>query len=106
MERIDCSVRSPREFEYGNQIATDIKKPKSGWKIRSEVYLQLPLYKNWNRSITKKFPIETLLELIDSSARSLGEVEYDNNNWLAQQKTPVRQKIWSEGYLLLSLYIN
>ncbi len=35
-----------------------------------------------NRSISKKFPIKTLLEMIDSSERSLGEVEYDKQNWL------------------------
>ncbi len=31
------------------------------------------LYMNW--SITKTFPIETLVEMIDSSVRSAGEVE-------------------------------
>ena len=47
-------------------------KPKS----RSEVYLVLPLY--INRSITKIFLIKTILEMIDSSVKSLGVVEYDN----------------------------
>jgi len=31
------------------------------------------LYMNW--SITKNFPIETVMEMIDSSVRSPGEVE-------------------------------
>jgi hypothetical protein len=41
----------------------------------AHVYLLLPLY--INKSITKKFPIETLLEMMDSSVESLGKVEYD-----------------------------
>ena len=71
------------------KIAIDIKKLKFGRKIPSEVYLLLPLYENWNRFITKKFPIEALLEMIDSSVRSRGEVEYDKQNCLQHQKTRV-----------------
>ena len=41
--------------------------------IRSEINLLLALY--INQSITKKFPTEKLLEMMDSSVRSLGEVE-------------------------------
>ena len=74
------------------KIAIGIKKPKFGWKIPSEVYLALPLYKNWNRPIAKKFSIEALLEIMDSSVRSLGEVEYDNQNWLWHQKTQFAEK--------------
>ena len=54
----------------------NVKKPKLDQESRSEGYLLLPLYVN--RSITKKFLIETILEMIDSSVKSLGEVEYDN----------------------------
>ena len=50
-----------------------INKPKIGRKTRSEVYHPLLLY--INRSIAKKFPIETLLEMIDSSIKTLGESE-------------------------------
>ena len=56
-----------------------------GGKIRSEVYLLLALY--INRSVTKKFPIETVLERTDSSIKNLGEVEYDKQNWLQRRKT-------------------
>ena len=84
------------------EIAIGIKKPKFGWNIPSEVYLALPLYKNWNRPIAKKFSIEALLEITDSSVSSHGEFEYDKQNWLQHQKTLVRRKIWSDGYLLLS----
>ena len=31
-----------------------------------------------NLFATEKFPTKTLLEMIDSSVRNLGEVEYDN----------------------------
>ena len=58
------------------KIAYDIKKTQLSRKTRSEVYLVLPLH--INRSITKKFLIETIPEMIDSSVKSLGEVEYDN----------------------------
>ena len=87
-----------------NKIVKNFKKSQLGRKIWSEGYLLLPLY--INRSITKKFPTETFLKTIVSSIICCGEVEYLNWNWLQHQKTPVRRKIWSDGYLLLSLYIN
>ena len=55
------------KFDY------DIKKSKFCQKIRIVVYVLMLLYMNW--SITKNFPIETLVEMIDSSVRSPGEVE-------------------------------
>ena len=55
------------QFDY------DIKKSKFCRKIRSEVNVLMLLY--INRSLTKNFPLETLLEMIDSSVRSPGEVE-------------------------------
>ena len=73
------------------------RKPKFGRKIRSEVYLFMLLY--IDGSVTKKFLIETLLKMIDSSVRNLGEVEYDKQNWMQHQKTPVRPKSRSEDYL-------
>ncbi len=59
-----------------------------------------------NRSISKKFPIKTLLEMIDSSERSLGEVEYDKQNWLQYRETRVRMKIQTEVHLLLLFFKN
>ncbi len=59
-----------------------------------------------NRSIPKKFPIETLLETIDSRVRSHGELEYDKQNWLQYQETRVRLKIQAEVHLLLLLFKN
>ena len=56
-----------------SKIAYDIKKTKYGRKIHNEVNLLLALY--INRSLTKNFPIEKLLEMMDSSVESLGEVE-------------------------------
>ncbi len=66
-----------------SRIAYNIKKTQVWLKNRSEVYLPLPLH--INQSITKKFPIDTLLETIDSSVRSLGEVEYDKHNRVQHQ---------------------
>ena len=54
------------------------------------LYLLLPLYMNW--SITKYFPIETFLKIIDSSVKNPGEVEYDNENCVRYQKILVRPK--------------
>ena len=48
------------------KIACDIKKPKFDRKIRSEVHHILSLH--INRSVTKKFLIETLLEMTDSTS--------------------------------------
>ena len=59
---------------------------------------------NW--SITKNFPIETLLEMMDSSVKSLGEVEYDFQNCLKHKEKPVRRKIRSEVNVLVLLYIS
>ena len=44
--------------------------------------------------------------MMDSNVKCLGEVEYDNQNWLRHQTTPVQPKNSSEDYLLLLLYIN
>ena len=52
----------------------------------AHVYLLLPL--NVNRFITKYFPIKTLLKMMDSSVKNLGEFEYDNQNCLRHQKYP------------------
>jgi len=49
------------------KIVYDIKKQQLGRKIGIEGYFLRPPYKNWNRSIIKKFPIETLSEMIDST---------------------------------------
>jgi len=43
-------------------------------------------------SITKILLTKTLLEMIDSSVKNLGEVEYDTKNCLRHQKTPVKPK--------------
>ena len=45
-----------------------------------------------NPVVTKKFPTKTLLKMIDSSVKNLGEVEYDNQNSLQHRKIQVRQK--------------
>ena len=45
----------------------------------------MPLY--IDHSVTKKFLIETLLEMMDSSVKNLGKAEYDKQNWLQHQKT-------------------
>ena len=77
------------------KTSNNIKKPKFSRRIRSEVYLLLALY--INRSITKKFSIETLLETVDSSVRNPGEVEYNKQNWLRHQKTQVQPLVVNHG---------
>ena len=56
-----------------SKIVYNIKKPQFSQKIQIAGYLLLPMY--INRPITKKIPIETLLEMIDSSIKNLGELE-------------------------------
>ena len=80
LKTIDYSVRSLGKVEYDNQNCLKHQKTPVRPKSRSEVYLILARYTN--RSVTKQFPIKTLLETIDSSVRSHGEVEYDKQNWL------------------------
>jgi hypothetical protein len=87
-----------------SKIVCNIKKQQLGRKIGNEGYLLLLLH--INRSITKKFPIETLLEMIDSCVKSHGEVEYDKQNWLQHQTALVQLNIQNEVYHLLPLFIN
>jgi len=56
-----------------SKISCNIKKTKFGRKIQNEVNLLLALY--INRSLTKNFPIEPLLKMIDYSVKNSGEVE-------------------------------
>ena len=73
LEMVDSSVKSHGEAEYDIQICLRYQEIQVWPKFRSKVYLFLLLY--INRSITKKFPTEKLLEMMDSSVRNLGEVE-------------------------------
>ncbi len=58
-----------------SKTSYNIKKLKFGWKMGSELYHLLPLYKIRNESISKKFPIKTISERTDSSIKNLGQVE-------------------------------
>jgi hypothetical protein len=87
-----------------SKIVCNIKKQQLGRKIGNEGYLLLLLH--IDRFITKTFPIGTLLEMIDSSVRSLEEVEYDKQNWLLYRETRVRLNILNEAYHLFPLFIN
>ena len=77
---MDSSVKIFGKLEYDKQNWLQHQKTKFGWKI----YLFLLLY--MNRSITKKFPTETILETINSSVKNHEKVEYDKQNWLQHQK--------------------
>jgi hypothetical protein len=72
------------------RIAYNIKNPQFHQKIQSEANLLVPQYINW--SVTKYFLIETLSKMIDSSIINLGDVEYDKQNGLEDQKPPVPSK--------------
>ena len=54
------------------------------------------------QSTKKYFPIETFLKAMNPSVRSPGEFEYDNQNCLRYQKTPVYRKIHSEVYFSIA----
>ena len=53
-----------------------------------------------NRVITKKFPIKTFLEMIDSGLKILEEVEYDKQNSLNIKNPQFGRKIQREGNVL------
>jgi hypothetical protein len=101
---IDFSIKNLGEFEYDNQNWLQHLKNPFDRKIRSEVCLLLPLF--INRSIKKHFPIKTLLEMIDSSIKNFGKLDYDKQNRLQHLKNPSDQIVRSNVYLLLPLYKN
>ena len=103
-ERTDSSIRNLGEVEYDKQSKLQRQKNQARPKKRNEGHLLLSMY--INRFITKNFLIEILTEMINSSARSHGEVKYNKQNCLQHQKNPVRLKSRSEVYLPLALYIN
>ena len=84
---IDSNVRNLGEVDYDKQNRLKLQKTQVWLKNLKEVYLLLPLFVN--RSITKKFPIETLLEMMDYSVKNLGEVEYDKQSRLQHKKNQV-----------------
>ena len=91
---IDSSVRNLGKFEYDKQNCLQHHKTQVWMKnLKRGLSLSFPLHKNRNQSITKKFPIKTLLKTIDSSVKSLGEVEYDTQISLRYQETHVRQLV-------------
>jgi hypothetical protein len=71
---IDSGTKNLGKVEYDNQIS------KIRRKIRKVGFLLVSPY--LNQSITKKFQIKTLLKIIDSGVRNLGQVEYDKKNCL------------------------
>ncbi len=87
-----------------SKVNCNIRKLQLGRKIRIEGYYLLLLYKN--RSITKKFPIKTLLKMMDSSIENNEKVEYDKENCVQREKIQSGRKIRSEGYILWPQFKN
>ena len=97
---MDSSVKSLGEVEYDKQNRLKLQKiqvwPKNLKRGLAPIILLSP---NINRYTKKKFPIETLLEMMDSSFKKLGKVEYDKQNWLQHHKTQAWPKNLKWGYL-------
>ena len=75
---IDSSVRNLGKFEFDKQNCLQHHKTQVWLKnLKRGLSLSLPLHKNRNQSITKKFPIKTLFKTINFSVKSYEEVEYD-----------------------------
>jgi len=87
---MDYSVKNLGEVEYDKQSRLPHQIAKFRQIIQSEVYFLLLL--RMNRSITNKFPIETLLEMIDSSIKNLGKAEYDRHNRLQHHVAKLRSR--------------
>ena len=96
---INSSVKNLGEVEYDNQNCLKHQKNSVRRKIRSEVYVLLLLY--INRSITKKFPIETIRERTYSSIKNIGKVEKYEQNWLPHYVAKLCPG-GSSGFLVLS----
>ena len=84
---MDSSVKNLQEVENDEQNRlrhqeTPFRPKNSKWGLSSKILL----LRNINRSRTKKFLIETILDMIDSSMKNPGEDEYDKQNWLERQK--------------------
>ena len=94
LRTVDSSVRNPGEVEYDKQNRLQRQKSQAWPKNWCEGHLQLSLF--INRSVTKKFPIETLSEMIDSSVRSLGKSNMISRPGYNVKKPKLGRKIWSE----------
>ncbi len=101
---MDSSIKHHEEIEYDKQNCLQHENIQSGRKIWNEGYHLQPLYKN--RPITKYFPIKTVLKIMDSSTKNLGEVEYEKKYCLQREKIQSGRKIRSDGYLQLPLFKN
>ena len=87
---IDSSVRNLGEVESVISRNVLIRNIFVMNQISEKFEAHFPLYITW--FLTKKFPIEMFLEMMDSSVKNLGEVEYDNQNCLKLKKTQFADK--------------
>ena len=81
---IDYSIKNLEKFESDKQKCLQNQKIPVRPKNSNEGYLLLSFYVNW--SVTKKFLIKTLLEMIDSSIKNPEKLEYDKQNCPQNQK--------------------
>ena len=101
---VDSSVKNHGEAEYDIQICLRYQEIQVWPKFRSEVYLFLLLY--INRSITKMFLTEKLLEMMDSSVKNLGEVESIISRSVLIRKILLWTNFLKNSKFILPLYMN
>jgi hypothetical protein len=95
LKMIHSSITSLRKHDYDHQnYLWRQKLGQYGTKIR-----------RWdkNRSITKKFPIKLVFQMMDSSIKNIGEFQYDKWNCLWHQKTLTWPKNLKWGLLSIAI---
>ena len=96
LEMIEYSIKNLEEVEYDKQNCLRVQKTLARPTIPILFsYHCLTNHRQCTKNsfLTKKFPIKTLSEMVDSSVKNPGEFEYDKQNRLQVQKTLARPKI-------------
>jgi hypothetical protein len=75
LEMIDSALKPLGKPNMISKTGYNIKKLTFGWKIWSEVYHVLQLYKILNRSISKKFLIKTISKRTHFSIKNIVHIE-------------------------------
>ena len=68
-----------------------------GTRPQNSQYTYLTVTVYGNLIATKKFPIKTLLKMIDSNVKNLGEIKYDNQNSLQHHQPSIEINWYSKS---------
>ena len=97
LKTIDSSVKNLGEIEYDKQ--NYLRQWQIGTQPQNSQCTCVTVTVYGNPSATKKFPIKILLEMIVSSRKHLGEVEYDKQIY-PQCDIPQVGELFQKPYFL------